>query len=116
MVKNGDGGSSLANVSMRSKAVCIAACSGLMIGRSNWCGKNSTVSEIRLSWTITFVPGGARGVRLKSNAPFICASADRCGFSQEGLRRFNVNRACGSRQFQSCNGNCGFKVQSPAMK
>ena len=47
MVKNGDGGSSLANASMRSNAACVAACSGLIIWSSNWCGKNSTVSKIR---------------------------------------------------------------------
>eukprot|EP00957_Ditylum_brightwellii_P106449 8120864-Ditylum_brightwellii.AAC.1 len=36
-----------------------------------------------LSYTTTLVPGAARGVTLKSNAPFICASADKYGFSHD---------------------------------
>ena len=35
IVRNGDGGPSLANASMRSNAACVAACSGLTVGRSN---------------------------------------------------------------------------------
>ena len=35
------------------------------------------------SWTKTFVPGGARGVALKSKLPFMAAWAERLGFVRE---------------------------------
>ena len=43
------------------------------------------------SWNKTLVPGGARGVALKSKLPFMTAWAERLGFVWEeigGLLRF----------------------------
>ena len=39
---------------------------------------------------MTFVPGGANGVALKSNWPCSLARAERVGFIMDGRRRFNV--------------------------
>jgi hypothetical protein len=38
----------------------------------------------------TLVPGGARGVWLKSKAPCVWAWADSCGFILEHCRRLRV--------------------------
>ena len=45
----------------------------------------------------TSVPDGARGVVLKSNAPWSCACADKCGFMRDGRRSFSVKMASGMR-------------------
>ena len=49
------------------------------------------------SWMRTAVPGGARGVELKSKAPCSWACAERLGFMRDGRRRFRVRTACGMR-------------------
>ena len=46
------------------------------------------------SKTRTFVPVGARGVRLKSKASLRWASEDRQGLMQDGRSRFNVGVSC----------------------
>ena len=50
------------------------------------------------------VPGGARGVQLKSNAPFNWAFAESLGLRWEGRRRLSVRVACRMRRSQRCKG------------
>ena len=44
-------------------------------------------------YTRTFVPGGARGVRLKPKAPFSWASTESHGFNCDVRRRLSVRVA-----------------------
>jgi hypothetical protein len=53
-----------------------------------------------LSWTRTRMPGGARGVRLKSKIPLSCAQEESLGLRREPRRRFKVMRACGRMRSQ----------------
>ena len=69
-----------------------------------------------VSCTTTRVPGGARGVRLKSNALFSWASADSLGLRQEGKRRLSVRVALGMRRSQICKGKLGLQLIRPAMR
>ena len=55
---------------------------------------------IGCSCAIIFVPGGARGVLLKSNVPCNCAYTDNLGLMREGRRRFNVMIAWGDIRHQ----------------
>ena len=45
--------------------------------------------------TITFIPGGAIGILLKSNSPSIYVCADIFGFCRQGISIFKVIMACG---------------------
>ena len=60
---------------------------------------------VGLRWTITFVPGGAKGVALKSNKPWSCACADREGFILDGRSRFSVTMAWSNRRHHKWRGN-----------
>ena len=68
------------------------------------------------SKTRTLVPGGAWGVRLKSKAPLIWASADRRGLMRDGWSRFNVSVACGMSLSQRCNVKEGLQLLRTAMR
>ena len=46
------------------------------------------------SWTSTFIPGGAIGVRLKSNCPWTWAHAERFGLIRDPRIRLSVRTAC----------------------
>ena len=46
-----------------------------------------------LSCMRTCMPGGANGVLLKSNEPWMAAWADKDGFFLDEQRRFSVNTA-----------------------
>ena len=63
----------------------------------------------------TCVPGGARGVRLKSKAPLRYASADRQEFMRAGHRRFNVISACLMRLSHKWRGGGWSQLDSPSM-
>ena len=47
------------------------------------------------SWMNTLVPGGARDVFLKSNAPFSCDSSESIRLIMEEQSRFRANWTCG---------------------
>ena len=64
----------------------------------------------------TRVPGGSRGVQLKSIAPFRYASADWQGFVRAGRRRFNVSSNFLMRRSHKCRGEFGLQLESPAMR
>ena len=63
-----------------------------------------------------FVPGGARGVQLKTKAPLSWASANRQGLMKNCQRRFNVSVACGMSLSQRCNGKEGSQMLRPAIR
>jgi hypothetical protein len=65
---------------------------------------------------MTRVPGGARGVRLKSKCPFNWAYADMRGFIRDFRRRLIVMVAWGNSLSHSFMGKVGSTEQSPAMK
>jgi hypothetical protein len=65
---------------------------------------------------ITLVPGGARGVRLKSKAPCMWAWADSCGFILERRRRLRVMMHWGKSLSQRLRGKSLLVEQSPAIK
>eukprot|EP00957_Ditylum_brightwellii_P109466 8348956-Ditylum_brightwellii.AAC.1 len=60
---------------------------GPMYQPSTPCGAHEPCT-LNFSCTMTFVPGGANGVQLKSNAPLSCASAESSGFILNGQSRF----------------------------
>ena len=62
------------------------------------------------------VPGGNKGVLLKSNTPFNCDHADNFGLIFEFLSKLSVNSAWGSRRSHSVIGNCGLQVARPLHK
>jgi len=62
-------------------------------------------------WATILVPGGARGVRLKSKLPNREAWADRDGWMREDRSRLRVSVACGRRRSHSARGNLESTVQ-----
>ena len=56
------------------------------------------------------------GDLLKSNAPFMCASAERRGLRLDGRRRFKVVVAWSTSLSQMCRGKLGLTLDRPAMK
>jgi hypothetical protein len=62
------------------------------------------------------VPGGAKGVLLKSKCPFNWAYADMRGLIRDFRRRLRVIVACGNSLSQSFSGKFGSTEQSPTMK
>ena len=66
--------------------------------------------------TMTFVPGGANGVALKSNWPWIWACAERVGFILGGRRRFNVTMAWGNIRHHKWRGKSLCVDTIPVMK
>lgn len=68
------------------------------------------------SRAMTWVPGSASGVLLKSNAPWSWAQAESWGLILDVLSRFNVSRACGRSLSQRCIGKESLVEQRPAIK
>ena len=68
------------------------------------------------SCTITFIPGGAGGVLLKSNCPSIAVCADIFGFIRQGLRIFKGIVACGISQHHRCIEKRVFALDIHVMK
>ena len=66
--------------------------------------------------TRTLMPGGARGVRLKSKAPLRWALADRWGLIRYGRSIFKVSIACRMSLSQRCNGKEGSQLLGPAIR
>ena len=62
------------------------------------------------------MPGGARGVQLKSKVPLSWDSVDRQGLMLYCKIKFNVNVACGMSLFQRCNRKEGSQQLSPAIR
>ena len=58
------------------------------------------------SWMRTRIPGGAIGVRLKSNVPCNCAQADNFGLRRDARNKLSVSSACGSNWSHRCMGKC----------
>ena len=56
------------------------------------------------------------GVRLKSKAPFMWASAESCGLVFELRRRLRVVVACCTRRSQRWSGKAGLALVRPARK
>ena len=65
---------------------------------------------------ITFVPGGARGILLKSKFPKRYACADKVGLHLAERNRFNVISACSINLSHCDTGKSGSTVASPALK
>ena len=68
------------------------------------------------SCTITFIPGGASGVLLKSNFPSSSVYANIFGFRRQSLIIFNFIVACGSSQHHRCIGKHVSVLEIPALK
>ena len=68
------------------------------------------------SLTKTLVPGGARGVALKSKFLLMAAWAERLGFVREDQRRLRVIAAWGMRLSHSWEGKLGSQDASPAQR
>ena len=68
------------------------------------------------SWTKTLVPGGARGVALKSKFPLMAAWSERLGFVQEDQSRLRVITAWGVRRSHSWEENLGAQEASLAQR
>ena len=68
------------------------------------------------SWTKTLVPGGARGVALKSKFTFMAAWAVRLGFVREERSRLRVRTAWGTRRYHSWDRKLGSQEASPAQR
>ena len=68
------------------------------------------------SWTKTLVPGGARGVALKSKFLLMDAWAESLGFVREYRSRLIVITAWGMRRSHSWEGNLGLQEASPAQR
>ena len=65
---------------------------------------------------ITFTPGGASGVLLKSKAPIKEWQADSCGCALDAHNRLMVVVACSMRSSHRCIGKSGCVEHKPAMK
>ena len=64
------------------------------------------------SWIKTLVPGGERGVALKSKLPFMAAWAEIIGFVREERRRLRVRTSWGMRRYHSWDGKLGSQEAS----
>ena len=76
-------------------------------------------NEVRLEaalWSKTLVPGGARGVALKSKLPFMAAWAERLGFVREERSRLRVRTDWGMRRSHSWDVKLGSQEASPAQR
>ena len=69
-----------------------------------------------VSWTKTLLPGGARGVVLKSKIPLMVAWAERLGFVREVQRRLRVITAWGMRRSHSWEEKLESQEVSPAQR
>ena len=68
------------------------------------------------SWTKTLVPGGARGVALKSKFPLMAAWSERLGFVQEDQSRLRVITAWWVSRSHSWEENLGAQEASLAQR
>ena len=68
------------------------------------------------SWIKTLVPGGARGMVLKSKLPFMAAWAEKLGFVQEERIRLRLRTAWGMRRSHYWDGKLGSQEASPAQR
>ena len=64
----------------------------------------------------TLVPGGARGVALKSKLPFMAAWAEILGSVREEQSRLKVRTDWGMRRYHYWDGKLGSKEASPAQR
>ena len=69
-----------------------------------------------VSWMMTRVLGGARGVRLNLKMPKVAAYAERLGWRRKDSRRFNVMSRCGNNLSHSCIGKFGSSVDITSRK
>ena len=69
------------------------------------------ISKIR-----SFVPGGARGVQLKSKVPLSCASVESRGLIIDGQRRFKVRVVWERTLSQRCSGKTGSQLVMPEIR
>ena len=67
-------------------------------------------------WNKTLVPGGARGVALKSKLLFMAAWAGRIGFVREERIGLRVRTDWGIIRSHSCYGKLGSQEASPAQR
>ena len=79
------------------------------------CGANEARCLV-VSWTMTWVHGGARGVRLKLKLPKVAEYAERLGWQREDRRRFSMMLHCGNSLSHSWIGKFGSSVAIPARK
>ena len=68
------------------------------------------------SWADTLVPGGARGLALKSKFPLMDACAEGLGFVREERRRLRVITDWGMRRTHSWERNLGSQEASLAQR
>ena len=68
------------------------------------------------SWNKTLVPGGARGMALKSKLPFMAAWAERIGFVQEERSRLRMSIYWETRRYHSWDGKLGSQEASTAQR
>ena len=67
-------------------------------------------------WTKTLVPGGARGVALKSKLVLISVWAERLGFVREEWIRFRLRTALGMIRSHYWDGELGSKEAIPEQR
>ena len=68
------------------------------------------------SWTKTLMPGGARGLALKSKFPLMSTWAERIGFVREYQIRLRVITAWGMRRYHYWERKLGSQEASPAQR
>ena len=73
--------------------------------------RSDELSKIR-----AFVPGGARGVLLKSKAPLSCAPAESRELVIYGQIRFKVRVAWDRRRSHRCSGKSGSQLVIPEIR
>ncbi len=69
-----------------------------------------------MSWMITLVPSGPKGIRLKSNRPSKCSYDDNLGLIRDVCNRLSVISACGNNFVQRCKGKSGSVPHRIAVK
>ena len=62
------------------------------------------------------MPGGAKGVLVKSRSPLICAYVDNDGLIRDPRRRLRVIVAWGLSKSHKSRGKAGFVEARPARK
>ena len=76
-------------------------------------------NEVRLEdalWIKNLVPGGARGVALKSKLTFMAAWAEKLGFVREERSILRVMTSWGMRRYHSWDGKLGSQETSPEQR
>ena len=68
------------------------------------------------SWTKTLVPGGTRGVALKSKFPFMVAWVERLGFVREDRSRLRVRNVWGIIRSHYWDGKLGSQEAIPVQR